>query len=127
MRLFMMFDGLNTMTRRGSIGTSSPSVLSDSTVLAYGSDGGQLTLFSWEGNTLWTIRIDDSVGQKWSKPVHRDYQYWQTTPSVGTDGNVYLAGYLSAYCIAIGKARLANTAWPTYNHDNARSGWAGRP
>jgi hypothetical protein len=33
----------------------------------------------------------------------------------------------ATYCVAIGKARLANTAWPTYNHDNARSGWAGRP
>jgi len=29
-------------------------------------------------------------------------------------------------CLAAGNVRLANTAWPTYNHDNARSGWAGR-
>jgi hypothetical protein len=49
-----------------------------------------------------------------------------TTPLVGPDGNIYLAGDFAVYCLAIGNVRLANTAWPTYNHDNARSGWAGR-
>ena len=27
---------------------------------------------------------------------------------------------------ASARLRMANTAWPTYNHDNAHSGWAGR-
>jgi hypothetical protein len=49
------------------------------------------------------------------------------TPIVGPDGNIYLVYYEGICCLATSGARLANTAWPTYNHDNAHSGWAGRP
>jgi hypothetical protein len=104
----------------------SPCVLSDSTVLLYSSREGQLTCFSWDGDVRWEFSIEDSVDGAKRTRGRRDEGDMETTPAVGPDGNVYLAGDHSVYCVAIGKARLANTAWPTYNHDNARSGWAGR-
>jgi hypothetical protein len=110
----------------GGSGSSSPCALSDSTVLTYSTEDGQLSCFSWEGNVLWTFVIEDSVEEAKGSRGRRDEGDDETTPLVGPDGNVYLAGDFSVYCLAIGKARLANTAWPTYNHDNARSGWAGR-
>jgi hypothetical protein len=110
-----------------AFGFTSPCVLSDSTVLTYSSEDDELTCFSWEGDVLWTFVIEDSVEEAWRSRGRRDEGDGEATPLVGPDGNVYLAGFFSTYCLAIGKARLANTAWPTYNHDNARSGWAGRP
>jgi len=110
----------------GGSSSSSPCALSDSTVLLYSSGDGELNCFSWDGNVLWTFVIEDSVEEAGRSRGRRDEGDGETTPLVGPDGNVYLAGDFSVYCLAIGKARLANTAWPTYNHDNARSGWAGR-
>jgi hypothetical protein len=107
--------------------SSSPCALSDSTVLICSSEYGQVTCFSWEGNVLWTFSIEDSVEEARRTRARRDEGDEDTSPLIGPDGNVYLAGYYSTYCLAIGNVRLANTAWPTYNHDNARSGWAGRP
>lgn len=108
------------------ISASSPCVLSDSTVLTYCYKFNELACYSWDGDVLWTFRIEDSVDVAMRHRGHRDEGDGETTPLVGPDGNVYLAGDNSVYCVAIGKAHLANTAWPTYNHDNARSGWAGR-
>ncbi len=110
----------------GNASMSSPCALSDSTVLTYCSEVDELTCFSWNGDVLWTFSIEDSVGETPRGRAPRDEGDDDTTPLVGPDGNVYLAGFFSVYCVAIGKAHLANTAWPTYNHDNARSGWAGR-
>jgi hypothetical protein len=111
----------------GDASMSSPCALSDSTVLTYCSEADELTCFSWDGDVLWTFSIEDSIEETRRTRARRDEGDDDTTPLVGPDGNVYLAGDYSVYCVAIGNVRLANTAWPTYNHDNARSGWAGRP
>jgi outer membrane protein assembly factor BamB len=112
----------------GGYSASSPCALSDSTVLAYDGDDCLLCCFSWDGEVLWTFSIADSIDEEVLKRGHRDEGDGAGTPLVGPDGNVYLTDYdYPVFCVAIGKARMANTAWPTYNHDNARSGWAGRP
>jgi outer membrane protein assembly factor BamB len=49
------------------------------------------------------------------------------TPLVGPDGRIYVGYGDGLCCLTVGGVPLANTAWPTYNHDNAHSGWAGRP
>lgn len=110
-----------------AFGSTSPCVLSDSTVLTFCGEYAQLTCFSWDGEVLWMYAIEDSVDYTGRGRGVRDEGDDETTPVVGPDGNVYLSDGSFTYCLAIGNARLANTAWPTYNHDNARSGWAGRP
>jgi len=47
------------------------------------------------------------------------------TPLVGPDGRIYVS-YDGLCCLTVGGVPLAKSAWPTYNHDNAHSGWAGR-
>jgi len=105
---------------------ATPCVLSDSSVLLSCSEGELLGCFSWDGELLWAFSVEDSVTETGRSRVRRDEGDDEATPVVGPDGNVYISGSFATYCLAIGKARLANTAWPTYNHDNARSGWAGR-
>ena len=46
---------------------------------------------------------------------------------VGPSGDLYLACEDGLFWVSSSDLRMANTAWPTYNHDAARSGWAGRP
>jgi outer membrane protein assembly factor BamB len=111
----------------GACSASSPCALADSTVLAYDGDECLLCCFSWDGDVLWTFSITDSIDEEVLRRGHRDEGDGAGTPLIGPDGNVYLTSEdYPVFCVAIGKARLANTAWPTYNHDNARSGWAGR-
>jgi len=106
---------------------TSPCIMSDSTILVFNSECAQLSCFSWDGDFLWTFATEDSVEEASHARVRRDEGDGETTPVVGPDGNVYISSFYATYCLAIGKARLAETAWPTYNHDNARSGWVGRP
>lgn len=111
----------------GSFTASSPCALADSTVLTYDGDECLLNCFSWDGDLLWTFSITDSIDEEVLKRGRRDEGDGAGTPLVCPDGTVCLTDYdCPVFCLAIGKARLANTAWPTYNHDNARSGWAGR-
>jgi outer membrane protein assembly factor BamB len=111
----------------GGYGSTTPCVLSDSSVLTFNGDWGQLTCFSWEGEVLWTYCTLDSVEGLKRGHRQKDEGDDEGTPVVGPEGNVYASDMTYTYCFAIGRAHLANTAWPTYNHDNARSGWAGRP
>jgi len=91
-------------------GSTSPCILSDSTVLVFCGEYAQLRCFSWDGDVLWTYCIEDSVEGARRHRGHRDEGDYEATPVVGTDGNVYVASAYSTYCLAIGKARLANTA-----------------
>jgi outer membrane protein assembly factor BamB len=80
----------------------------------------------WSGQVLWDFWIEDSIETGSRSRHRRDEGDDEPTPLVGPDGNIYLTYYDGLCCLAAGNIRLANTAWPTYNHDNARSGWAGR-
>jgi outer membrane protein assembly factor BamB len=106
-------------------GYTSPCLLSDSTILVSCGEAKVLTCFSWEGEVLWSYNLMDSVetGRHGSK----DEGDGDGAPAIGPDGLAYVGDDYFFYCFSIGNAGLANTAWPTYNHDNARSGWAGRP
>jgi outer membrane protein assembly factor BamB len=99
--------------------------LADSSTLAYDNDGECLMNIDYDGEVRWFYYLEDSLGQLARRRSRRDEGDDCATPAVGPDGNVYVCGYY-LMCFACGDARLANTAWPTYNHDNARSGWAGR-
>jgi hypothetical protein len=80
----------------------------------------------WSGQVLWNFWIGDSLGTGRRSGLRRDEGNNEPTPIVGPDGNIYLTYYDGLCCLAAVNVRLANTAWPTYNHDSARSGWAGR-
>jgi outer membrane protein assembly factor BamB len=101
-------------------------VASDGTILAYSSDMENLYCYNNDGDLCWQFSIWDSLYPGGARRNGRDEgdEYW--SPAIGPDGNIYLAGDDCLFGVAWGDHRLASTAWPTYNHDNARSGWAGR-
>jgi hypothetical protein len=80
----------------------------------------------WNGQVVWDFWIGDSLDAGRRSGRHCDEGDDEPTPIVGPDGSIYLVYYDGICCLAAGNTRLANTAWPTCNHDNARSGWAGR-
>ena len=54
--------------------------------------------------------------------------YGCPSPVIGPNGDLYIVDPdYGLMCIADGGLRMAHTGWPTYNHDAAHSGWAGRP
>jgi hypothetical protein len=113
------------LSSEASVGFNSVCALADSSILAYADDGEYLTDIGPDGEVRWVYCLEDSLGGVARRGPRRDEGDECSTPAVGPDGNVYVSGYY-LMCFACGNARLANTAWPTYNHDNARSGWAGR-
>jgi hypothetical protein len=60
-------------------------------------------------------------------PARRDEGDGCPSPVIGPNGDLYLASGDGMLCLAGAGLRMAATAWPTFNHDAARSGWAGRP
>ncbi len=106
---------------------NTPVVAADSTIIVYDPDYEILYGFSPEGEQLWEIWAYDSLYPDRRDRNGRDEGDEYGSPIIGPDGNIYLAGeMLGVSCISFGDARLADTPWPTYNHDPARSGWAGR-
>jgi hypothetical protein len=105
---------------------SNLSALSDSTVLSI-SQEDFITCVGWDGRVAWEFNIDDSLGLRHVAGGGHDEGDERPTPVVAPDGNVYMCCDDGLLCLALGSTVLANTAWPTYAHDNARSGWAGRP
>jgi hypothetical protein len=101
-------------------------VTEDSTLIVY-DDNGHVYGIGDDGSLLWDFSIYDSLGLSRRLPRRLEGDGY-TSPVIGPDGDLYLADECCGMtCIAHGGLRVANTAWPTYNHDNARSGWAGRP
>jgi len=79
------------------------------------------------GEVLWDFSIYDSLGLDRRSPRRLEGEGC-TSPVIGPNGDLYLADECCGMmCIAHGGLKMAGTAWPTYNHDNAHSGWAGRP
>jgi len=99
--------------------------LADSSMF-YVCDEEYVGCLDWSGQVLWEFEILDSLQTGRRSRHHRDEGDDEPTPIVGPDGNIYMTYYDGICCLAMGNSRLAPTAWPTYNHDNARSGWAGR-
>jgi hypothetical protein len=105
-------------------GGNTSCVAQDSTVIAF-DPGGSVSAIDHSGQTLWEFSIWDSLGIDKQIPRRLEGQQ-EPSPVIGPDGDLYLASDCGLVCIAHGGLKMASTAWPTYNHDNAHSGWAGR-
>jgi outer membrane protein assembly factor BamB len=106
---------------------NTPCLAADGSVVLYDPETDWLCSVSQDGEVLWEYSICDSLG--WGAPhrARRDEGDDPGSPLIGPDGNLYGVGlYHGLLSFALGNTRLAQTAWPTYNHDPARSGWAGR-
>jgi len=108
----------------GIYGGNTSCVAQDSTVLAFDA-GGSVFCIDNAGQILWEFSVCDSLGIDKHLAKRLEGQE-EPSPVIGPDGDLYLASENGLVCIAHGGLKMANTAWPTYNHDNARSGWAGR-
>ncbi len=106
---------------------NTPVIAADSTIIVYDPECEILYGFNTEGEQLWEFWAYDSLYPDLRSRAGRDEGNECGSPIIGPDGNIYTAGWdLGIACISFGDARLADTPWPTYNHDPARSGWAGR-
>ena len=104
-------------------GWNTPCVAQDGTIIVCNCD--ELRGIGSYGQPLWQFSIWDSLhGRKYSPGPDEGDEL--PTPVIGPNGDLYLANEEGLFRLAHGGLKLANTAWPTYNHDNARSGWAGR-
>jgi outer membrane protein assembly factor BamB len=105
-------------------GGNTPGVAQDGVII----DGDEDYLCGIDANTgltLWTFSLWDSLDYAKRRASIAE---GDGNPSVvvGPAGDLYLASYAGLFCVSNSDLRMANTAWPTYNHDNAHSGWAGR-
>jgi hypothetical protein len=105
-------------------GGNTSCVVQDSTVISF-DPGGSVYCIDKDGQTLWEFSIRDSLGIDKQRLKRLEGQE-EPSAVIGPDGDLYLAADYGLVCIAHGGLKMANTAWPTYNHDNAHSGWAGR-
>ncbi len=104
--------------------SNTPCVVQDSSIIVV-DPGGYAYCIGRDGQTLWEFSVWDSLGDDKRRPKRLDGEGYNS-PVIGPDGDLYVSTGDALVCIAHGGLRMANTAWPTYNHDNARSGWAGR-
>ncbi len=107
-------------------GWNTPCVAADSTVVLYDDAAGIVYSIDGTGQTLWEYSIYDSLGLKKRRSGRLSEGYWEPSPVIGPNGDLYLMCEDGAVCLSGANLRMAKTAWPTYNHDAARSGWAGR-
>ncbi|GEM_PF-1680374 len=105
-------------------GWNTPCIAEDSTVIAFDGSSGYLYGIDDAGLTLWEFSIYDSLCGDRRRALRPEADFG--SPLIGPNGDLYLTIEDGLVCIAHGGLKLANTAWPTYNHDNAHSGWAGR-
>ena len=104
--------------------SNTPCVTRDSTIIAVDPSGYVCCLGS-AGQTLWEFSTWDSLGYYKRRAKRLDGNGY-SSPAIGPNGDLYVATGEALVCIAHGGLKMANTAWPTYNHDAAHSGWAGR-
>jgi outer membrane protein assembly factor BamB len=91
----------------GAVG-SSPAVTADGTVL-FGCDDGKLYALDANGKLLWTFATGD---------------YIFASPAIGPDGTIYIASADGALYVLRGCRPPANTPWPMYRYNVARTGRA---
>jgi len=104
---------------------NTPCVADDGSIVAYNAGECRVYGVSSDGRLQWEYCVIDSLGIE-RRPRREDVGY-EPSVVIGPNGDLYLAGYLGIFCLSGTNLRMANTAWPTFNHDVARSGWAGRP
>jgi hypothetical protein len=107
-------------------GSSTPCVAEENVVIVFDPDLDCVYGIGSDGGTLWEYSIDDSLGFEGSRLRHASEGEGKPSPVIGPNGDLYLAGIYGLFCLSGTNLHVANTAWPTYNHDNAHSGWAGR-
>ena len=107
-------------------GTNTPCVCADSTIIAFDPEGGYVYGIGLGGENLWEFSIWDSIDDYEKHPARRDEGDECPSAVVGPNGDLYLASGDGLLRLACPGLRMAETAWPMYNHDAARSGWAGR-
>jgi len=106
---------------------NTPCLTADSAIIVHDLDYNYLSGISKDGEMLWDFSIGDSLESDERTPRKLEANCY-TSPVIGPNGDIYVTDMCGGvFCIAHGGLKLANTAWPTYNHDNAHSGWAGRP
>jgi hypothetical protein len=117
-------DGQRMWTSTISNVGGTPCVAQDSTLIVFDPEGSVCGIDNG-GQTLWEFSVWDSLDID-KKRAKRLEGRENPSPVIGPDGDLYLATDCALVRIAHGGLKMANTAWPTYNHDNAHSGWAGR-
>jgi outer membrane protein assembly factor BamB len=110
----------------GVFAGNTPCLTADSAIIVHDLDYNHLSGISEDGEILWDFSIRDSLESDERTPRKLEANGY-TSPVIGPNGDIYVTDICGGmFCIAHGGLKLANTAWPTYNHDNAHSGWAGR-
>ncbi len=104
--------------------SNTPCVVQDSSIIVVDPDGYTYCIGS-AGETRWEFSVRDSLWGDQRRVKRLDGEGY-SSPVIGPNGDLYLSTGDGLVCIAHGGLKMANTAWPTYNHDNAHSGWAGR-
>ena len=108
-------------------GTNAPCLASDGSVIV-ASGEGELFCVSPIGEMRWVYAVEDTLMKYWGykaqRPRRADLDLY-ASPIIGPDGN--LCFYDDAMtCLSLGRRTLADSPWPAYGHDAARSGWTGR-
>ncbi|MBM3332583.1 hypothetical protein FJY68_12185 [candidate division WOR-3 bacterium] len=111
----------------GVDGWNTPCVAEDSIVILYDNAAGIVYSIDGAGQTLWKYSIDDSLLLARRRTRRFSEGYGEPSPVLGPNGDLYVIWDDRVFCLSGANLHMANTAWPTYNHDVARSGWAGRP
>jgi hypothetical protein len=106
-------------------GWNTPCVAQNSTLIAFDGGSGYVYGINDAGLPLWQFSVYDSLyGDDKGRALRPEANFG--SPVIGPNGDLYLTIEDGLVCVAHGGLKMANTAWPTYNHDNAHSGWAGR-
>jgi len=107
-------------------GGNTPCVAQDSTIIVGDAEGYLYGLSASDGSAKWQFSMWDSLDYAKRRARVAEGDNCPSTV-IGPNGDLYLACEDGLFWVSSSDLRLAGTAWPTYNHDAAHSGWAGRP
>ena len=100
--------------------------IADSIIIAGDPESYLYGLDANTGSTLWMFSMWDSLDYA-KRRAHIAEGDGCPSTVIGPAGDLYVACEDGLFWVSNSDLHMANTAWPTYNHDNAHSGWAGRP
>ncbi|UCG42878.1 MAG: PQQ-binding-like beta-propeller repeat protein [candidate division WOR-3 bacterium] len=105
---------------------NTPALASNGTIFVHSPEDDALFALSPTGTVLWQCWMYDSIVGDEPRP-RPQYEGYCPSPVVAPDGNIYLGSEgLGIHSVSCGEISPADAPWPTYNHDAARSGFAGR-